>query len=134
MKAQNAKLNVLIAEDNDLNWEIILTLLSEYGISCTRAENGRECVDIMHSEPTGSFDLILMDIQMPVMNGREATVALRSDDDEYIRSIPIAAMTADAFSDDIKACIDCGMNVHIPKPIDIKKVLRFLRSVKNGEK
>lgn len=127
-------MNVLIAEDNDLNWEIILTLLSEYGISCTRAENGRECVDIMHSEPTGSFDLILMDIQMPVMNGREATVALRSDDDEYIRSIPIAAMTADAFSDDIKACIDCGMNVHIPKPIDIKKVLRFLRSVKNGEK
>lgn len=126
-------MNVLIAEDNDLNWEIILTMLSEYGVNCTRAENGRECIDIMHREPHGKFDLILMDIQMPIMNGREATVALRSESDEYFNSIPIAAMTADAFADDIKACIDCGMDAHISKPVDIKKVLRFLRKIKNKE-
>ena len=124
-------MNVLIAEDNDLNWEIISTILDEYGVKSTRAENGRECIDIMHREPAGTFDLILMDIQMPVMNGREATIALRSDDDEYIRNIPIAAMTADAFADDIKNCLDCGMDTHISKPVDVKKVLRFLRSVQN---
>lgn len=126
-------MNILIAEDNDLNWEIISTMLSEYGINCIRAENGRECIDIIHREHSGAFDLILMDIQMPIMNGREATVALRSDDDDYIRNIPIAAMTADAFADDIKNCLDCGMDTHISKPVDIKRVLRFLRSVKNNE-
>lgn len=126
-------MNVLVAEDNDLNWEIISTMLSEYGINCTRAENGRECVDTIHRERTGAFDLILMDIQMPIMNGREATVMLRSDDDEYIRNIPIAAMTADAFADDIKNCLDSGMDTHISKPVDIKRVLRFLRSVKNRD-
>lgn len=127
-------MNVLVAEDNDLNWEIISTMLSEYGVNCTRSENGRECIDTLHSEPSGKFDLILMDIQMPIMNGRETTVALRSEDDDYCRNIPIAAMTADAFADDIKACIDCGMDAHISKPVDIKKVLRFLRMVKNKEK
>lgn len=126
-------MNILIAEDNDLNWEIISTMLSEYGINCTRAENGRECIDIIHREHSGAFDLILMDIQMPIMNGREATAVLRSDDNEYIRNIPIAAMTADAFADDIKNCLDSGMDVHISKPVDIKRVLRFLRSVKNNE-
>lgn len=126
-------MNVLIAEDNDLNWEIISTMLSEYGVNSTRAENGRECIDIIHREPDGTFDLILMDIQMPIMNGREAAAVLRSDDNEYIRNIPIAAMTADAFADDIKNCLDSGMDTHISKPVDIKRVLRFLRNVKNKD-
>lgn len=125
-------INALVAEDNDLNWEIISTLLLEYGVVCTRAENGRECIDLLHNSPDGKFAFILMDIQMPVMNGREAASAIRADENEYIRSIPIAATTADAFADDIKACLDCGMNTHISKPIDIKAVLRFMRSIRNN--
>lgn len=125
-------MKILVAEDNDLNWEIVSAILSEYGVVCSRAENGSICVDMLRSAPYGTYDLVLMDIQMPVMNGKEAAMAIRADERDYLKHIPIAAMTADAFADDIKECLECGMNAHISKPVDIKVLLRFLRSVKNG--
>lgn len=121
-----SSLHVLVAEDNDLNWEIIETMLSEYKVSCDRAINGLECVNTLTSSSKGFYDLILMDIQMPVMNGKEATRKIRKSEDAYIRNIPIVAMTADAFAEDIKACKEAGMNAHIPKPINMKQVLSVL--------
>lgn len=121
-----SSLHVLVAEDNDLNWEIIETMLSEYKVSCDRAVNGLECVNTLTSSSKGFYDLILMDIQMPVMNGKEATRKIRKNEDAYIRNIPIVAMTADAFAEDIKACKEAGMNAHIPKPINMKQVLSVL--------
>lgn len=121
-----SSLHVLVAEDNDLNWEIIETMLSEYKVSCDRAINGLECVNTLTSSSKGFYDLILMDIQMPVMNGKEATRKIRKSEDAYIRNIPIVATTADAFAEDIKACKEAGMNAHIPKPINMKQVLSVL--------
>ena len=124
-----SSLNVLIAEDNDLNWEIIEAMLAEYNVSCTRAENGIECINILTSSPKGFYDLILMDIQMPIMNGKEATKKIRNSENDYIRNIPIVAMTADAFAEDVKACKAIGMNAHIAKPINMKQVLSVLITV-----
>ncbi len=122
-------MHVLIAEDNDINWEIIDTMLADYGVICDRAENGVECVDRLENTPDGEYDLILMDIQMPVMSGKEATVIIRKSTREYVRNIPIYAMTADAFAEDVKECMEYGMNGHIAKPVDIKKVLEALKKV-----
>ena len=124
-----SSLHVLVAEDNDLNWEIIKTMLSEYKVSCDRAVNGLECINTLTSSSKGFYDLILMDIQMPVLNGKEATRKIRENEDAYIRNIPIVAMTADAFAEDIKACKEAGMNAHIPKPINMKQVLSVLITV-----
>ena len=124
-----SSLHVLVAEDNDLNWEIIKTMLSEYKVSCDRAVNGLECINTLTSSSKGFYDLILMDIQMPVLNGKEATRKIRKNEDAYIRNIPIVAMTADAFAEDIKACKEAGMNAHIPKPINMKQVLSILITV-----
>ena len=124
-----SSLHVLVAEDNDLNWEIIKTMLSEYKVSCDRAVNGLECINTLTSSSKGFYDLILMDIQMPVLNGKEATRKIRKNEDAYIRNIPIVAMTADAFAEDIKACKEAGMNAHIPKPINMKQVLSVLITV-----
>lgn len=126
-------MKVLVAEDNDLNWEIIASMLEEYGVSCERVENGQECVDRLRASPDGAYDMILMDVQMPMMNGREATTIIRQSERAYVRNIPIAAMTADAFEEDVQACLDCGMNGHISKPVNIQKVLDFLNSVKDGK-
>lgn len=121
-------LHLLVAEDNDLNWEIIQELLKYRGITAVRAVNGQVCIDILkHAEP-GTFDAVLMDIQMPVMNGYEASAAIRAFPDMYIRNIPIIAMTADAFAEDIRACLDTGMNGHIAKPVDMKKLFKELRN------
>ena len=129
---------VLIAEDNELNWEIISTMLEDCGIHCTRAENGRECLDMLLSAGPGTYEAVLMDIQMPVMNGLDATRALRACGRADLRRMPIIAMTADAFAEDVQNCIDAGMNAHVAKPIEIEKVLTTLRRVlvkaKNGEK
>lgn len=114
--------HLLAAEDNDLNWEIIKELLNFYGIEVTRAVNGQDCVDILMQAAPGTYDAVLMDIQMPVMNGREASVAIRSLQDQDKRDIPIIAMTADAFAGDIQACLDAGMNGHVAKPVDMKKL------------
>ena len=127
-------LNILIAEDNEINWEIISTLLDSYGITTERAENGRICVEKMKSAKKGKYLLIFMDIQMPEMNGLEATRAIRALDDPWASSIPIVAMTADAFSENITECLNAGMNGHIAKPIDIKLVIKEIRRIKEESK
>ncbi len=119
-------LNLLVAEDNDLNWEIASEILSMYDIKTTRAENGKICVDMIEAASDGEFDMILMDIQMPVMNGYEATRCIRASRREYVKNIPIIAMTADAFADDIQRCLDAGMNAHIAKPINVSNLLTII--------
>ena len=121
---------VLIAEDNDLNWEIIQTMLSEYGVQCERAENGQECIQRLNDTAPGTYDLVLMDVQMPVLNGRDAARQLRQSSRADLRSIPIAAMTADAFAEDVQACLEAGMDAHLAKPVDIEKVLVTIRRLK----
>ncbi|MDO5346423.1 MAG: response regulator [Lachnospiraceae bacterium] len=116
---------VLVAEDNDLNWEIAEELLSGLGLELEHAENGQICVDLFRRSPEGYYAAILMDIRMPVMTGYEATRAIR----ELKRpdaDIPIIAMTADAFSEDAQKCLDCGMNAHVAKPIDIREIAKLL--------
>ncbi|MCI8516131.1 MAG: response regulator [Hungatella sp.] len=116
---------ILLAEDNELNWEIAYELLSELGLELDWAENGQLCVDkFIQSEP-GSYDAILMDLRMPVMTGYEAARAIRALDRDD-KDIPIIAMTADAFVEDIQKCLDCGMNAHLAKPIDVREVSKLL--------
>ncbi len=121
-------LNLLIAEDNDINWDIIQVMLEFCEITCERAENGQICVDKINAAPEGTYQAILMDVQMPVMNGKEASETIRKSDKEYVRNIPIIAMTADAFAEDIVACKEAGMNGHVSKPLDMKKLIKELRS------
>jgi len=120
---------LLIAEDNELNWEVINELLDMRGISADWAKNGQICVDMLTSAPPGTYDLILMDIQMPVMNGRDATRAIRKEEREDINSIPIIAMTADAFAEDIAASLEAGMDGHISKPVDLDKLFQEMHRV-----
>jgi CheY-like chemotaxis protein len=127
-------MNILIAEDNDINWEIISALLAMYGITTERAENGRICVEKMKQAEKGSYNLIFMDIQMPEMNGLDATRAIRALDDPWASSIPIIAMTADAFSENVTECLNAGMNGHIAKPVDIKLVIKEIRRIKEEKK
>lgn len=127
-------LNILVTEDNDINWEIISTLLSMYGITTERAENGQVALEKMQQAEKGKYALIFMDIQMPVMNGLDATRAIRKLDDPWASSIPIIAMTADAFSENISECLEAGMNGHIAKPIDIKIVLKEIHRIKEESK
>ena len=125
-------LHILVAEDNDINWEIISAMLSMLGITTERAENGRVCVDRMRTAAEGSYALIFMDIQMPEMNGLDATRAIRKLDNPWASSIPIVAMTADAFSENVTECLEAGMNGHIAKPVDIKLVIKEIRRIKEG--
>jgi CheY-like chemotaxis protein len=120
-------LHILIAEDNDINWEIISAMLAMFGITTDRAENGRICVDMMREAEEGSYQLIFMDVQMPEMNGLDATRAIRSMEDSWASSIPIVAMTADAFSENVTECLNAGMNGHIAKPVDMKLVIKEIR-------
>ena len=117
---------VLVAEDNDLNWEIANELLSALGLELEHAENGQICADMFKDSPVGYYSAILMDIRMPIMNGYEATEEIRKTD-RSDSDIPIIAMTADAFAEDAQRCLDCGMNAHISKPIDVKEVSRQLK-------
>ncbi len=117
---------ILVAEDNDLNWEIAEELLSETGLVMERAENGKVCVDMFEGSKAGYYDGILMDIRMPVMNGYEAARLIR-ESSRGDADLPIIAMTADAFSDDIQRCLDSGMDEHVPKPIDVKLVFEVLK-------
>ena len=125
-------LHILVAEDNDINWEIISAMLSMFGITTERAENGRVCVDKMRAAAEGSYTLIFMDIQMPEMNGLDATRAIRKLEDPWAASIPIVAMTADAFSENVTECLEAGMNGHIAKPVDIELVIKEIRRIKEG--
>ncbi len=117
--------NVLLAEDIDLNWEIAYEILSEFNINLERAVNGKDCVEIFEKSEPGYYSAILMDIRMPVMNGYDATKAIRASV-HADHALPIIAMTADAFSDDARHCLECGMDAHITKPIDIQECKRIL--------
>ncbi len=117
---------ILLAEDMDINWEVASAILSVSGLVLERAENGKICLDMFSESEPGYYDAILMDIRMPVMNGYDATVAIRALD-RPDSGLPIIAMTADAFSDDAQHCLECGMNAHIPKPIDVKECMRVLQ-------
>lgn len=120
-------IRVLMAEDNDLNAEIAITLLEEKGMQVTRAIDGQDVIDQFRAAPAGSFDLILMDIMMPKQNGYEATQAIRSMSDRPDgETIPIVAMTANAFAEDIAAAHAAGMNGHLAKPIDIDEVVKVI--------
>lgn len=124
-------LRLLVAEDNDMNWEIIQILLEECGDTCERAENGRICLDVISNAPPGTYDAILMDVQMPEMTGLEAARAIRALSREQNGTIPIVAMTADAFAEDVQACLASGMNGHIAKPVDVNKLRQYLQKIKN---
>ena len=125
-----AGMNILIAEDIDINYEIVSTFLEMYGITSVRAANGEEAVTLMESAVEKQYDMIFMDIQMPVMNGLDATRAIRKLPNPVARSIPIIAMTADAFSENVAECMKAGMNGHIAKPIDVKLVIKEIRRIK----
>lgn len=118
---------ILIAEDNELNWEVANELLSDLGVELDWAEDGQICLDKFQKSPEGYYDAVLMDIRMPHMTGYEATKMIRGLNHPDALSIPIIAMSADAFSDDIQHCLECGMNGHIAKPIDIMEVTRLLK-------
>ncbi len=127
-----ADMNVLLAEDNELNAEIAQALLESEGIVVTRAADGNEAVDLYVGRPAGSFDAILMDIMMPGMDGYEATRAIRLSEKADAADIPIIALTANAFAEDAKAAHDAGMNAHLPKPLDFNKLKNILACIKKN--
>ena len=118
---------ILLAEDNDLNWEIAEDILSEAGFELERAENGQICVEKFQQSDVCYFDVILMDIRMPVMSGYDAAKTIRAMKERADVNLPIIAMTADAFSEDIQHSLECGMNEHISKPIDVDRLIQILR-------
>ncbi len=119
--------HILVAEDNDLNWEILKELLSDIGMELDWAENGQICLEKFQKAEQGYYDAVLMDIRMPIMNGYEATEAIRALDRQDAKEIPIIAMTADAFSEDIQRCLESGMNAHTAKPINLDEVVSLLK-------
>lgn len=125
-------MNVLLAEDNELNAEIAQALLESEGIVVTRAADGNEAVDLYVGRPAGSFDAILMDIMMPGMDGYEATRAIRLSEKADAVDIPIIALTANAFAEDAKAAHDAGMNAHLSKPLDFNKLKNMLACIKKN--
>ncbi len=125
-----AGMNVLLAEDNELNAEIAQALLESEGIVVTRTADGNETVDLYVGRPAGSFDAILMDIMMPGMDGYEATRAIRLSEKADAADIPIIALTANAFAEDAQAAHDAGMNAHLPKPLDFNKLKNMLARIK----
>lgn len=127
-------MRILVAEDNDINWEIISMLLQMHGVETERAENGRIAVERISRSKEGEFNLVFMDIQMPVMNGIEATKTIRNLENPRQAGIPIIAMTADAFSENVAECLSVGMNGHIAKPLDMKLVLKEIRRIKEERK
>ena len=125
--AEFAGKRLLLAEDNELNREIACMLLSKYGFVIDTAENGQEAVDLVAASAPDHYDLVLMDIQMPVMDGHEATRRIRNLEDKELAKVPVVAMTANAFDEDRKAAKECGMNGFISKPINMQEVVQALR-------
>ena len=111
-----------------------IIVLGMFGIETERAENGQICVDKMKAAERDKYALVFMDIQMPVMNGLDATRHIRALDDPWASSVPIIAMTADAFSENVTECLNAGMNGHIAKPIDIRLVIKEIRRIKEEKK
>ena len=122
----------LCAEDNELNAEILMELLKIEGAECTICENGKRVLEAFEQSAPGDYDMILMDVQMPVMNGYEATKAIRRSSHELAKTIPIIAMTANAFSEDIQHSLAAGMNAHVSKPVEMKVLEKRIRSIKSG--
>ena len=122
----------LCAEDNELNAEILTELLKIEGAECTICENGEEILKTFEKSAPGDYDMILMDVQMPVMNGYEATRAIRRSSHELAKKIPIIAMTANAFSEDIQHSLAAGMNAHVSKPVEMRVLEKTIRSIKSG--
>ena len=122
----------LCAEDNELNAEILIELLKIEGAECTICENGEEILEAFEQSAPGDYDMILMDVQMPIMNGYDATKAIRRSSHEAAKKIPIIAMSANAFSEDIQNSLAAGMNAHISKPVEMKMLEKTIRSIKSG--
>ena len=122
-------MRILLAEDNELNAEIVITLLSEQGFLLEHAENGADCVAKLEQAEPGYYDFILMDVQMPQMNGYEAARAIRGLSDPHKAEIPIIAMTANAFEEDKNRAFEAGMNAHVPKPFDAAKLYAAIHEV-----
>ena len=126
------EMRFLCAEDNELNAEILMELLKLEGAECTICENGKRILEAFEQSVPGEYDMILMDVQMPVMNGYEATEAIRRSSHEQAKTIPIIAMTANAFSEDMQHTLAAGMNAHISKPVDMKLLKKTIRNIKLG--
>ena len=126
--------HILLAEDNDLNAEIAETILERAGLKVERVEDGIECVDRIEKMPAGTYDMILMDIQMPKMDGYKATQTIRHLPDRDKAGIPIVAMTANAFAEDRREAMAAGMNAHMAKPIQVDTLLRILSEVISQQK
>ncbi|MBD5144128.1 MAG: response regulator [Ruminococcus sp.] len=122
-------MKILLVEDNELNQEIAQTILENVGFVIDTADDGTVAVDRMKEMPAGTYDLILMDVQMPIMNGYQATRVIRALDDSIKAEIPIVAMTANAFDEDRQEAIDAGMNGHVAKPINIEKLMETLKDI-----
>lgn len=120
---------ILLVEDNELNQEIAQAILENMGFLIDTAYDGTVAVEMMKKMPADTYDLILMDVQMPIMNGYQATRAIRALDDPVKAAIPIVAMTANAFEEDRQEAIDAGMNGYVPKPIDIEKLIDTLKDI-----
>ena len=120
---------VLLVEDNEINAEIACMILSQYGIEVDRATNGQNGLEQVQRHERGYYDAVLMDIQMPVMNGYEATRAIRELDSDYFKTLPIIAMSANAYDEDVKDCLAAGMNAHIAKPFNPDDLFRLLYAV-----
>ena len=125
---------ILLAEDNDLNAEITTEILKDVDLVVERAEDGQKCVEMIEKAPAGYYDLVLMDIQMPRMNGNEATRIIRQMADKEKANITILAMTANAFEEDKREAIEAGMNAHLSKPIEVEKLIKTLKRSLNSRK
>ena len=125
---------ILLAEDNELNQEIAMAILSDEGFVTEVASNGQMAVDMVREADPGYYQLVLMDIQMPVMDGYMATRTIRSGSHPSAKTIPIIAMTANAFVDDVRDAIDSGMNAHIAKPVQLDKLKETIRQVFHSQK
>ena len=125
---------ILVVEDNELNAEIALTLLEDRGFAVDCVYDGSEAVERIRTTEPGTYDVILMDIMMPVMDGLEATRTIRSMEREDCHTIPIVAMSANAFDDDLKKSVECGMNGHLSKPVEVDKLYRTLGEIIHGGK
>ena len=127
-------LSLLLAEDNELNAEIAELQLKEAGADVTIVRDGQQAVDLFIEKPEGTFDAILMDIMMPVMDGLSATRVIRVLDREDAKTIPIIAMTANAFAEDARRSMEAGMNAHLAKPLDMKKVILTIQKCCDNKK
>ena len=127
-----AGMNILLVEDNSINLEIANVLLEEQGATVSVAMDGQQGVDVFEASRPGEYDAILMDVMMPVLNGYEATRTIRSMNRLDAKTVPIIAMTANAFAEDIRKAKDTGMNEHIAKPLEVERLYRILSSYKRG--